>query len=120
MRNDVSIGAKLYISKYNVRKLSLNYYSDFDEEKMIGYIDVDEIGNMKWEIYDLNYKDYFFSFLPNIYGGDIENHISYESKEPDENRWTNLRVYLAINNISIDYSNEYNDLMNIEPSIRSR
>ena len=103
MENEINITVDWLMNKNHVSELNLNFFNK--EKELIGYIDIDAIGNMKWQIVNLAYKDYFFKILPYLYAGDINNHISYESTTPNNLRWTRARVFIVNNNLFINYGN---------------
>ena len=115
---DVHVVAHWSMNSEHISEINVSYFNS--ENELIGYVDTDAKGNMKWQIVNLAYKDYFFSVLPYLYAGEINDHISYESKEENGIRWTRMRIYLAKNNISIQYSREANNLFQENTMGRAR
>ena len=108
MNNDVHVVTEWYMNKNHVAELSMVFYNK--NNNLIGYIDISASGDMRWQIVDLEYKNYFFNILPYLYVGDIDDRISYESTEPNLLRWTRARIYIANHNLLINYSQEINNL----------
>ena len=103
MGNEINITVDWLMNKNHVSELNFNFFNK--EKELIGYIDIDATGNMKWQIVNLAYKDYFFNILPYLYVGDINNHISYESTSPNGLRWTRARIFIVNNRLFINYGN---------------
>ena len=101
MKEQVNIVAYKFINENKAMQFNFNYLNK--DNKYIGFIDIDSIGNIKWEIIDLGYKDYFFNILPYLYVGDINNRTFYESTEPNSLRWTRANIYAVNNNINVKY-----------------
>ncbi len=118
MKKDVHLTACWFMNNDNVSEIEVKYYNSNNE--IIGYVDTDAKGNMKWEIINLDYKEYFYSILCYLSSTDINNKISFESKDENGLRWTKLRIYLAINKVPIAYSKESNDIYYNNSEGRSR
>lgn len=108
MKRDIHIAVKWFMNEKQVSELTFNFYNSANE--LVGYVDIDAKGNMRWQIVNLEYKDYFFNVLPYLYNDNINDRLSYESVEANPLRWTRARIFIANNNILIKYSQEMNDL----------
>lgn len=102
IKDDLHVLAYKYMNNNDVMQFNFNYLNR--ENNLVGTIDIDATGNMKWEIIDLGYKEFFFKLLPYLYVGDIDNKISYESTSPNGLRWTRATIYAKNNNIPVRYS----------------
>ena len=101
IKDDLHVLAYKYMNDNDVMQFNFNYLNT--ENNLVGTIDIDATGNMKWEIIDLGYKDFFFKLLPYLYVGDIDSRISYESLTPNGLRWTRATIYSKNNNIPVKY-----------------
>ena len=105
MNNDLQIEVSWFMNENMAGELHFNY---FDKEgNMVGNIIVDAFGNMRWEIFNLAYRDYLSSIINYIYVGDLNNNISFESKDMNGLRWTRARIYIEKHGLLINYHHPY-------------
>ena len=109
--NNIQTEAVWTMNEAGISEIRLNYF-DVDG-KSIGNIDVTSRGEMRWQIINLEYMDYFNEIISYIYGANMSNKIVYHSKDANALRWTKTRLYIAkrglfINyNVEVNYSNEF-------------
>ncbi len=105
-----------FINKNNNRELHFNFYDN--ENNLVGYIYVDELGNMSWQIINLMYKDYLTNVISYIFADDAQNMISYKTKAPNEMSWIRSRVFIENQGLVINYNYSPSDYDEVRSFIR--
>ena len=94
-----------FINEKNIREIHFNYYDE--NGGLIGYIYIDELGNMSWQIINLMFKDYLSNIISYIYIGNSDNLVSYKTDTPNSMRWIRARVFIENHGLIINYNQDY-------------